>query len=181
MPIMEDDKRLVEAALYIAGRPLTIHEIREATGITSLKRTRQLVRELAEDYKTRASALEIARLPHERFVLQLAPSLSERVAQLAPRGLLSLAELKTLAFIALKQPILQSEVVRHRGTHSYKHIKTLEELGLIRATPRGRTKEIITTQMFADYFGFDYEIERLKTQLRRMIRRIQQEAEQTST
>jgi len=178
---MEDEKRLVEAALYIAGRPLTIHEIREATGIATLKRTRQLIKELADEYESRASALEIARLPHERFVLQLAPSLSERVAQLAPRGLLSLAELKTLAFIALKQPILQSEVVRQRGTHSYKHIKTLEEFGLIRAEPRGRTKELVTTQMFADYFGFDYEIERLKGQLRRMIRKIQQETEQAST
>ena len=35
-----------------------------------------------------------------------------------------------------------------------------------------RTKELSTTEMFADYFGFDYEVDKLKGQLRRMIRQI---------
>ena len=36
----------------------------------------------------------------------------------------------------------------------------------------GRTKELSTSDMFADYFGFDYETDKLKEQLKRMIRQI---------
>lgn len=172
---MHDDKRLVEAALYISGRPLSIREIQDATQLPTLKRIREILNELVTEYKTRGGALVLVQLPRQRFVLQLDPNLSERVAALAPHGLLSLGELKTLLYIALKQPILQSKVVEYRGSHSYKHIRQLEGLGFIESQPQGRSKELTTSQMFADYFGFDYDLEKLKIQLRRMIRRIQQQ------
>jgi segregation and condensation protein B len=176
---MHDDKRLVEAALYISGRPLSIHEIQDATQLPTLKRIREILNELIIEYKDRGGALVLIQLPRQRFVLQLDPDLSERVATLAPHGLLSLGELKTLLYIALKQPILQSQVVEYRGSHSYKHIKQLESLGFIEAQPQGRSKELVTSQMFADYFGFDYDLDKLKIQLRRMIRRIQQQEQES--
>ncbi len=175
MAIVGENKRLIEAALYISGRPLTIHEIKNVTGISTLKEVRELIEELIIDYESRSAALSIVKLPQNRFVFQLDPDLSEHVAELAPHGLLSLGELKTLVYVALSQPILQSDVVSFRGSHSYKHIKTLHDHGFIKSHPVGRTKELTTTPMFADYFGFDYEIEKLKEQLRRMIRRIRLE------
>ena len=169
---MDEETRLVEAALYISGRPLSIHEIQQATQISTLKVVRTIIHELMEEYNQRAGALEIVRLPRQRYVLQLNPQLSEDVGVLAPQGLLSLGELKTLIYIALSQPILQSNVVLYRGSHSYKHIKNLEAHGFIEAKKVGRTKELSTSEMFADYFGFDYETEKLKGQLKRMIRQI---------
>lgn len=169
---MDETTRLVEAALYIAGRPLTIHEIQQVTQIPTLKKVRDCVQDLIAEYDNRSGALEIVRLPRQRFVLQLDPELSEHVGELAPQGLLSLGELKTLIYIALSQPILQSDVVVYRGSHSYKHIKVLESHGFIESTPAGRTKELTTTEMFADYFGFDYDTDKLKGQLRRMIKQI---------
>ena len=169
---MDNATRLVEAALYISGRPLTIHELQQATQIPTLKKVRECVQQLIDEYESRVGALEIVRLPRQRFVLQLNPEFSEQVGDLAPHGLLSLGELKTLIYIALSQPILQSDVVVYRGSHSYKHIKNLEAHGFLESTPVGRTKELATTEMFADYFGFDYEIDKLKGQLRRMIRQI---------
>jgi segregation and condensation protein B len=172
---VDKEKQLVEAALYISGRPLSIQEIQSVTGISSLKRVSELVKELAEEHHARGGALEIVQLPHQRFALQLDPNLSERVAELAPEGLLSLGELKTLVYIALTQPVLQCTVVVQRGSHCYEHIKTLESHGFLQAASHGRTKELTTTPMFADYFGFDYEPEKLKGQLRRMITRIKTE------
>ncbi|MFX0169201.1 MAG: SMC-Scp complex subunit ScpB [Candidatus Hodarchaeota archaeon] len=169
---MDEESRLVEAALYISGRPLSIHEIQQATQLPTLKTARKIVQELMEEYSRRAGALEIVRLPHQRYVLQLNPQLSEEVGSLAPQGLLSLGELKTLIYIALSQPVLQSNVVLYRGSHSYKHIKTLESHGFVDAKKFGRTKELTTSEMFADYFGFDYEVDKLKDQLKRMIRQI---------
>ncbi|MFX1509712.1 MAG: SMC-Scp complex subunit ScpB [Promethearchaeota archaeon] len=169
---MDEATRLVEAALYISGRPLTIHEIQQVTQIPTLKQVRECVQELIDEYDNRSGALEIVRLPRQRFVLQLDPELSEHVGELAPQGLLSLGELKTLIYIALSQPILQSDVVVYRGSHCYKHIKALESHGFIESKPAGRTKELTTTEMFADYFGFDYDTDKLKGQLRRMIKQI---------
>jgi segregation and condensation protein B len=169
---VDEKARLVEAALYISGRPISLHEIQQATQIPTLKAVRRIVEKLMEEYNQRSGALEIVRLPRQRFVLQLNPQLSEEVGVLAPQGLLSLGELKTLIYIALSQPILQSNVVLYRGSHSYKHIKTLEAHGFIEAKKAGRTKELSTSEMFADYFGFDYELDKLKSQLKRMIRQI---------
>jgi len=169
---VDEETRLVEAALFISGRPLSLHEIQQATQIPTLKAVRKIVHELMEEYSQRAGALEIVRLPRQRYVLQLNPQLSEDVGALAPQGLLSLGELKTLIYIALSQPILQSNVVLYRGSHSYKHIKNLEAHGFIETKKVGRTKELSTSEMFADYFGFDYETDRLKDQLKRMIRQI---------
>jgi segregation and condensation protein B len=169
---VDEATRLVEAALYISGRPLTIHEIQHATQIPTLKKVRDSVQQLIDEYENRSGALEIIRLPRQRFVFQLNPELSEHVGHLAPQGLLSLGELKTLTYIALSQPILQSNVVVYRGSHSYKHIKNLEAHGFIESKQVGRTKELATTEMFADYFGFDYDIDKLKGQLQRMIKQI---------
>jgi len=170
--LLDKATRLIEAALYISGRPLTVHEIQEATQIPTLKKVRESVQKLIDEYENRSGAIEIVRLPRNRFVLQLNPELSEQVGHLAPQGLLALGELKTLVYIALSQPILQSDVVVYRGSHSYKHIKNLEVHGFIESSPVGRTKELSTTEMFADYFGFDYDIVKLKGQLRRMISQI---------
>lgn len=178
---MDEETQRVEAALYISGRPLSIHEIQNVTQIPTLKRVREIIQNLIDDYTNRASALEIVRLPNQRFVLQLKPQLSEQVSALAPQGLLSLGELKTLIYIALSQPILQSNVVIYRGSHCYTHIKTLEAHGFIEASPMGRTKELSTSKMFADYFGFDYDVEKLKSQLQKMIRQIRIEQSELVT
>jgi segregation and condensation protein B len=178
---VDEEIRLVEAALYISGRPLSIQEIQHVTEISTQKRVREIMQQLMDDYLTRSGALEIVRLPRQRYVLQLDPQLSEQVGTLAPQGLLSLGELKTLIYVALSQPVLQSNVVIYRGSHSYKHIKALEAHGFIEATPVGRTKELKTTELFADYFGFDNEVEKLKVQLRQMIRKIRIEQSELAT
>ena len=76
---MDEETRLVEAALFISGRPLSLHEIQQATQIPTLKAVRKIVHELMEEYSQRAGALEIVRLPRQRYVLQLNPQLSEDV------------------------------------------------------------------------------------------------------
>ncbi|MEM3593316.1 MAG: SMC-Scp complex subunit ScpB [Candidatus Jordarchaeaceae archaeon] len=166
--IKMDAMKIIEAALYAAGRPLSIEQIAEIVKIDNLDYVDELVRQLVREYEERNSALEIVALPGSRYVLQLKPSYSNKISSIAPRGLLTLGELKTLAYIALKQPIEQAKVAKMRGSHSYKHIKRLEELGFLKFEQTGRTK---TTEMFADYFGFEHETRRLKQQLRWRIRK----------
>ena len=60
---------LLEAALYVAGRPLDLNELCQF-GFRSKKNPRRL-RDNYGDYTTRSTALEILELKDERYVLQV--------------------------------------------------------------------------------------------------------------
>ncbi len=163
-------KALVEAALYAAGRPLSLSQISKIAGIDS-SQVKRVVSEIIEEYSMRGSAIEIIELPGSRYAMQLKAMYSSRVKDLVPGGLLSLGELKTLAYIALMQPVKQSQVVKARGNSAYSHIKRLEGLGFVEGKIEGRTKILRTTELFADYFGLPYDVKRLKLQLRWRIKK----------
>ena len=59
---------------------------------------------------------------------------------------------KTLAIIAYKQPVTQSEVIKIRGNKAYDHIKSLREQSLISADRKGRTRLLKVTSNFYEYF-----------------------------
>ncbi len=175
---MNEDMITLEAALYVSGRPMTIEELASLIG-KAHSQTKKLLDNLAFEYKKRGGALEIQELPRERYVLQLIPELTPRVAKFIPGGLLSYATLQTLVFIALKQPILQSDLVAQRGTHCYEHVHELLEKKFIEATPEGRSKMLRTTPLFADYFGLDHDIVKLKAQLKhKMKKMLERQAEE---
>jgi len=75
------------------------------------------------DYAHRDTALEI-RQEGQRYSLQLRDGLGGLVQNLLPVDL-STAALRTLATIALKKRILQSDLVELRGSGAYDHIKEL--------------------------------------------------------
>ncbi len=171
---MDDDIVTLEAALYVAGRPLTITELAAIIGKAE-STAEKLLEELEYEYQKRNGALEIVRLPRDRYVMQLKPELTPRVGKLIPGGLLSFATLQTLVYIALKQPILQSELAMQRGTQVYDHIRELVEKKFVEATPQGRSKILRTTTLFADYFGLDHDVVRMKAQLRYKMKQILQQ------
>ncbi len=178
----DDDLLTIEAALYAAGRALTIDDLIELVGKAE-STVRKLIEELSYEYNKREGALEVIALPRDRFVLQLKPELTPKVGKLIPGGLLSFATLQTLVFIALRQPILQSDLVAQRGTHCYEHVKDLEEKKFIESEPEGRSKMLKTTPLFADYFGLDPDRIKLKAQLKYKMKKIleeQKEREESS-
>lgn len=162
-------KALIEAALYAAGRPLSLEELEKVSKARGRAETESLLGELINEYQDRASSLEIVVIPKGKYAFQLKPEYSTKVSRLAPGGLLSLGALKTLALIAIRQPVKQSEVINIRGSHSYDHIHKLEQMGFISRQPSGKTVALSTTKVFAEYFGFDEEPIRLKVQLHRKL------------
>jgi segregation and condensation protein B len=126
------------------------------------------VRILKNEYKNRETALEILELEDERFVLQLKTEYSPRVQKLAIRPLLSKGPLKTLSYIAYRQPVLQSQVTDVRGHHAYGHLGQLADMGLISRERVGRTKLLRTTGFFADFFGLSHDLRTMKRQLKRV-------------
>jgi len=160
------DLALIEAALYVAGRPLDLRTLSSLIEPRSKKRTEKLAETLKEDYTKRDTALEILKLDDQRFVLQLKSEYTPRVRKLALRPLLPLGPLKTLSYIAYRQPVLQSQVIDVRGEHAYGHLKELEDQGLIVREKVGKSRMIKTTEFFADYFGLSHDLRTMKRQLK---------------
>ena len=112
----------LEAILYLKGRPLTLGELAEIAAVSRDEVEMGLITLMA-DYAHRDTALEI-RQEGQRYSLQLRDGLGDLVQNLLPVDL-STATLRTLATIALKKRILQSDLVELRGSGAYDHIKDL--------------------------------------------------------
>ncbi|MGE5533121.1 MAG: SMC-Scp complex subunit ScpB [Bacillota bacterium] len=170
---------LLEAALYVAGRPLDLNELCQVVGSRSKKRTQTYVEILMKEYASRNTALELLALKNERFVLQVKAEFTHLIKKLVNRPLLSSGPLKTLSYIAYRQPISQKRVIEVRGQHAYGHVKLLKDMGLILSERAGRSLALKTTDYFADYFGLTTDTSVMKKDLKKIFgEAIKEDAEQ---
>ncbi|MBY8983828.1 MAG: SMC-Scp complex subunit ScpB [Candidatus Lokiarchaeota archaeon] len=154
-------RNLIEASLYAAGRTLTIEEISNKLELPK-KEVEELINEVAFEYLERSAALFIAQIG-EGYQMQIRPEYTEKVSKFAKGGAIAEKYLRTLTIIALKQPILKSTVIKLRGTGAYEHVKYLLDNSFIDAVKKGRSREITTTDKYADMFGLPKD----KTELKR--------------
>jgi segregation and condensation protein B len=159
---------LLEAALFVAGRPLDVNELCQVIGSRSKKKAQKYADTLIQEYNARNTALEILALKDERYVLQVKAEYTHLIQKLVNRPLLSSGPLKTLSYIAIRQPISQKRVIDVRGQHAYGHIKELKERRLIQAEKSGRSMALKTTSDFADYFGLPNDITEMKKNLKKI-------------
>jgi segregation and condensation protein B len=159
---------LLEAALYVAGRPLDLNELCQVIGSRSKKRVMTYLETLMEEYRIRSKALEILPLKNERYVLQVKAEFTPLIKKLVNRPLLSSGPLKTLSYIAYRQPISQKRVIEVRGQHAYGHVKLLKDMGLIMSERSGRTLALRTTDYFSDYFGLTTDTSLMKKDLKKI-------------
>jgi segregation and condensation protein B len=160
--------RLLEAALYVAGRPLNLNELCSVLSTRSKRKTKRYTESLIKEYAARNTALEILELKDDRYVMQLKADFTPLVKKLVNRPLLSSGPLKTLSYIAYRQPISQKRVIQVRGQHAYGHVKLLKEMGLVEAERSGRSMALKTTDYFADYFALTHDTATMKRELKRV-------------
>jgi segregation and condensation protein B len=165
---LKQNLALIEAALYVAGRPLDINELGQVVNSRSKKKVKKFVEIVMKEYISRNSPLEILALKDERYVLQVKAEFTPLIKKLVNRPLLSSGPLKTLSYIAFRQPITQKRVVEVRGQHSYEHVKQLKDMGLIVSERSGRSVALKTTDYFADYFGLTQDTTTMKRELKRI-------------
>jgi segregation and condensation protein B len=145
-------ERVVEAALFSAGRPLRVSEIAEATNMGA-DTVRKAVKSLIEEYGARDCAIEIVKVG-PKYVMQLRNEYTDPAEMLAKTEVPK-QYLKTAALIAYHQPIKQSELVEMIGSKGYEHVRELLGLGVIRGKRYGATKILTTTTKFVESFGID--------------------------
>jgi len=161
-----NDKDLIEAALFVAGRPLNLLDleaiVRPETDVEAL------VESLIEEYRGKG-AIEIVQTD-EDVVMQVKAEYADAVRAIAQRDL-ETPVLRTLAIIAYHQPITQSKVADIRGNKAYGHVHELEARKLVESVPHGRTRMLRTTKAFSEYFGFETEnLEEIKQKIALLLR-----------
>ena len=152
----------IEAILYIKGKPLSVEEIflsleRRTTESNKIsEEDRALVEdaliELMNDYAHRDSALEIIET-ETGYSLQLKDEYGYLLKELVPAEL-GKGALRTLAAVAIKNPILQTELIDLRGSSAYQQVSELVKLGFIRKREQadGRSYWLEVTNKFHQYF-----------------------------
>lgn len=167
-------KKIIEAVLFAAERPLTTKELRqifaEATdeenpsvpqgfrGVREAALTTAL-EELKAEYETQARSFQLVEIAGGwRLVSrpEYAPWLKKLLDEARPHRL-SQPSLETLSIIALRQPISRADIAAIRGVEVDGVIKTLLERDLITITGRsdvpGKPLLYGTTQKFLEHFG----------------------------
>jgi segregation and condensation protein B len=160
MATPEKTQMIIEAALMVAGHPLTIAALQNLFS--------EEERPIAADIKTYLAAIklrfqdtgielqEVATGYRFQAKAELSPWLSRLWEERSPRY--SRAFLETLAIIAYKQPITRAEIEEIRGVTVSSHIvKTLQEREWIRIIGYrevpGRPALYGTTKDFLDHFN----------------------------
>lgn len=149
-PIHADPVRIVEAALFSAGKAIDEVEIAENTGLRRDVVRRSLER-LAAEYAERDTALEVGKAG-AKWAMQVRTTYAPAAVRLAPMEI-PVKLLRTLALVAYHQPLLQSDLVDMVGSRVYEHIHELLERGLVRKRPEGLSYMLSTTEAFPEYFG----------------------------
>jgi segregation and condensation protein B len=144
----------IEAILYLKAQPLSVAKIAEYAGCDRQQAEAGLL-ELMQDYAHRDTALEIAETP-TGYCLQLREAYRDLVNTLIPLDL-GVGALRTLAAIALKGPLSQTELVELRGSGVYQHVPELVELGFVRKRRKSdsRSSWLQVTEKFYQYFQVD--------------------------
>ncbi|MFM2431247.1 MAG: SMC-Scp complex subunit ScpB [Cyanobacteriota bacterium] len=141
----------IEAILYLKAQALSLAEIAELAGCDRDDAEEGLL-ELMADYAHRETALEVAETSNG-YSLQLREDFQNLVQNLIPADI-GKGALRTLAVIALKGPIIQTDLINLRGSTAYDHVRDLVEQGFVRKRRRsdGRSYWLQVTDKFNQYF-----------------------------
>jgi segregation and condensation protein B len=152
--------QIIEAAIMVAGRPLTAAQLQklfDETDAPNIQEIRAALAAIQEKYQDNGIELrEVASGFQFQARTNLSPWLSKLWEERTPRY--SRAFLETLALIAYRQPITRAEVEEIRGVSaSSHHFKTLMEREWIRIVGYrdlpGKPALYGTTKDFLDHFN----------------------------
>ncbi len=144
----------IEAILYLKAQPLSIAQIADFAKCDRDTAAEGLI-DLMGEYAHREGALEIAET-EAGYTLQLRDLYKPLVDSIVPLDI-GLGALRTLAAIALRGPIAQSELVDLRGSGVYQHVPDLVAQGFVkkRRQADGRSSWLQITEKFYQHFEID--------------------------
>ena len=120
---MKDWQR-IEAVLFGSGKYLTEEQLIDLSGVQKNK-LKKALSELQKHYETIETSLKIF---HESgtWKLNIKEEYNDIMKNIVSEAEMPKPIMETLAVIAYKAPILQSEVIDARGSGAYEHVSLLE-------------------------------------------------------
>ncbi len=155
-------KSKVEAVLFSTGHRISLDEIsrlcraRKEEVVNSLQ-------ELKKEYDEKQSSLMLVE-EGDFWKFTVRDHFIPIVRKIVTETELTKSILETLAVIAFKYPILQSNLIKIRTNKAYDHLVELEKSGYISRQKHGRTNLIKLTEKFFKYFELTEE--KLKDQFK---------------
>ncbi|MHA1797981.1 MAG: SMC-Scp complex subunit ScpB [Candidatus Helarchaeota archaeon] len=170
-----EEKKLVEAILFVAGRPVDVNSIKKVSEIEDENKIKKIVENLNKGYEKRNSFIEIINMDKE-YWMRVKPDKKDELPRLQKAKSLSPELMQLLSYIAIKQPIRASEVKKViKIKKMNQQLAKLEKNGFIKTQPYRKTLILTTTLHFASVFNLDPENlkESLMTMLKyKMVERI---------
>ncbi len=153
-------KNKVEAILFSTGHRIGLDEI------SRLSRSKKedvvvALQELKKEYEEKQSSLMLVE-EGDYWKFTVRDHFIPIVRKIVTETELTKTVLETLAVVAFKYPILQSDLIKIRTNKAYDHLVELEKSGYISRQKHGRTNLIKLTDKFFKYF--DLTEEKLKDQ-----------------
>lgn len=182
-PLPQDQaKRVIEALLFAATKPLTPAEIRKVMKFLSLKEIEGLVSEIRADFIRDNRSFEVVDVAGGYEIAtkkEFAPWIFKIELQKKARQVTQSA-LETLSIMAYKQPITRAEIEDLRGVDAGGVLNTLMERSLVKIVGKkevpGRPFLYGTTEKFLEHFGLKSlqelpNIEEIKVLLERSVKK----------
>jgi segregation and condensation protein B len=148
---MKEEKKLIEAALFISGRGMSLEELRTLTGIGALGYLQNALSEMQTEYHDRGSAIEITEAGG-KYAMRVNNDYIGKVKEFAQDTEISKSALRTLAFISKHDGMLKSVLVKKIGTKVYTDVKELVQAEYIKSKKAGRSSKLFLTEKFKKYF-----------------------------
>ena len=153
------EKAIIEAILFAAGRPVTKNEIMLALEISE-DEIEKIIANMQEEYKLENRGIELIKI-NNSYQLCTKKELYEYVYPILYKRTkpnLSTASLETLAIIAYNPKITRAEIENIRGVSADACVYKLLEYGLIEEAGKldlpGKPMSYQTTDEFLRMFGF---------------------------
>ncbi len=145
----------IEALLFASGKYLTEEQLIVLAGIPKNK-IKKVLEDLKKHYEETDTSLKIFN-EQDAWKLNVKEEYTETIREVVSDAEMPRAVMETLAVIAYKTPVLQSEIKDIRGVSVYDHIPLLEAKGFITREKHGRSYKIKLTNKFHEYFDIEGE------------------------
>ena len=152
---MEINEKKVEAVLFAVGKDITTERVASLCSM-DVKEVEVIMEKLIKLYSENNSSLKIIKKDNG-WKLTVEDQFIPLVSNIVSSTELERPLMDTLAVVAWRYPIVQSEIIKLRGSGAYEHMKLLEEQGFIAKERFGRTFKVKLTQKFFEYFDLPSE------------------------
>ena len=145
-------KQQVEAVLFAVGKEISIEKISSLTRAEISEVLTQL-KAIQKEYASKEdNSLQLLKRDDGMWKLTVRDEFVPLVSSIVESTDIDGALMQTLAVIAWKYPVVQSEIVKLRGSSAYEHMRELVDQGFILKERFGRTYKVRLTQKFFQYF-----------------------------